>query len=300
MAKVILKHVPAGNYTKVHNEVIRSGFLNPGEKAVFMYLVSLPPEASVTHEDMATALGVSRTTVRGYVDGMREKRIIKATYSGGGRGRTYISSYTIETDPGRWEGPESVQGSTSSWSKEVTESDQSLTRINSLPPSEGTESVRSSGQDLTRNCSKEWSESDHVYKTISKTDMKTNSLSSSSSENSDPSESPRPDTTPEGFHTSWDSLMAYTRVGNPSTCKEIYSQLVSEGNDPMDIAEGVAAVAESFEGDEKYRPGLKKVLESGQWEKALAGAKKKKDKVRECEDVEAGIERAIRRQAGLE
>lgn len=150
VAKVILKHVPAGNYTKIHNDVARGSALTPGEKSVFLYLVSLPPEASVTHEDMATALGVSRTTVRGYVDGMREKRIIRATYSGGGKGRTYISSYTIETDPGRWEGPESVQSTTSSWSKEVTESDQSLTRINSLHPSEGTESVQSSGQDLDK------------------------------------------------------------------------------------------------------------------------------------------------------
>lgn len=281
VAKVILNHVPAGNYTKIHNGIARGSDLTPGEKAVFLYLVSLPPEASVTHEDMATALGVSRTTVRGYVDGMREKRIIRATYSGGGKGRTYISSYTVETDPGRWEG---------------AESDQSLTRINSLPPSEGTESVQSSGQDLDKNWSKQGSESDHVYKTISKTDMKTNSSSSSSSENSDPSESSRPDTTSGEFHIAWDSLLQYPRIGDPSTCKEIFSQLVREGNDPQNIAKGVSEVAKSFEGDEQFRQGLKRILESGQWEKGLVEARKYDEKKRDMTERWALLDQVAKRQ----
>lgn len=102
MSKVIAKNVPANSCVKIHSDVARSGFLTPGEKAVFLYLMSLPPEASVTHSDIALALGVSRNTVRSYANSMRGKGVLRYSYSGGGGGRTYISVYAVEADPSNW------------------------------------------------------------------------------------------------------------------------------------------------------------------------------------------------------
>ena len=287
MAKIIVNNVPTGNYVKIHNSVAQSGFLTPGEKGVFLYLTSLPAGASANHDDIAESLQVSRNTVRSYANTLREKGVIRYSHSGGKSGHAYISAYTVEADPDKWIRSESVR----------TKSERAEFACS--------KSARNYGKKLhadgVKNCAQMGSNSVHVYKdpkTILKT--KKDCDSSSSSENIlDTPESSRPDTSGE-FHTAWDSLQSYPRIGDPSTCKEILSQLVREGESPEKIAEGVAAVAKNFEGDEKYRPGLKKVLETRQWENALVKDKKKQAKDQEMVDVMAGIERAIRRQAGKE
>ena len=288
MAKVIVKDVPAGNYVKIHNSVAQDGFLTPGEKAVFLYLTSLPSGASASHDDIANALQVSRNTVRSYANAMREKGVIRYAHSGGKSGHAYISVYTVEADPDKWMRADSERADSERADFVRTDSDRNYDQNLHAP--------------TVKNCAQMGSNSVHVYKDY-KTKLKTNKdqSSSSSSENSGTSESSRPDTTSdENFHTAWDSLSDYPRIGKLSTCKEFYSQLVSEGNDPEKIAKGVAAVAENFEGDEKFRPGLERVLKTGQWEKELVKAKKKEAKDQEMVDLMAGIERAIRRQAGKE
>ena len=287
MAKVIVKDVPAGNYVKIHNSVAQDGFLTPGEKAVFLYLTSLPSGASASHDDIANALQVSRNTVRSYANAMREKGVIRYAHSGGKSGHAYISVYTVEADPTKWMRADSERADSERADFVRTDSDRNYDQ-----------NLHADG---VKNCTQMGSKSVHVYKDY-KTSLKTNTDQSSSenSENSDPSDSSRPDTSDENFRTSWTSLSDYPRIGNLSTCKEIFSQLVSEGKSPEKIAEGVAAVAENFEGDEKFRLGLERVLETGQWEKELVKDKKKKladEKKSKDWDV---FEKIERRQAGKE
>lgn len=283
MAKVIVKDVPAGNYVKIHNSVAQDGFLTPGEKAVFLYLTSLPSGASANHDDIANALQVSRNTVRSYANAMREKGVIRYAHSGGKSGHAYISVYTVEADPAKWMRADSERADFVR-----TDSDRNYDQNLHAP--------------TVKNCAQMGSKSVHVYKD-QKTSLKTNKdqSSSRSSENSGTSDSSRPDTpSDENFHTAWDSLSDYPRIGNLSTCKEIYSRLVSEGNAPEKIAEGVAAAAESFEGDEKFRPGLERVLKTGQWEKELVKAKKKKSADDKTFKRWEAYQQLKRRQAGLE
>lgn len=282
MAKIKVVGETPGRYTKVFNSIIRSPFLTPAEKATYLYLVSMPPEASVSHSDIASAVGVSRNSAATYVASLEEKGVLTSRRHGTAA-RSYISQYTIRVNPEQWDGWKCQN------SEHLTENEDTKTLAHGLAHRAKTPSTN---VPKSRAC---------IENYIYKKDMKTNASSSSrSSENSGTSESSRPDTTSEGFHAAWDSLMDYPRIGKLSTCKEIFSQLVSEGNDPEKIAEGVAAVAESFEGDEKFRPGLERVLKTGQWEKELVKDKKKKladEKKSKYWDV---FEKVERRQAGKE
>lgn len=299
MAKIKIVGETPGRYTKVFNSIIRSPFLTPAEKATYLYLVSMPPEASVSHSDIASAVGVSRNSASTYVASLEQKGVLTSRRHGTAS-RSYISQYTIRVNPEQWSGWECQK------SGQLTENEDKDTLAHRAKKTSDTENEEpKSLADGLAHCAK--TPSTNVPKTraciedyISKKTKEDYSSSSSFEKNSDPSESSRPDTTSEKFTIAWDSLQSYPRVGDPSTCKEIYSQLVSEGKSPEKIAEGVAAVAENFEGDEKFRPGLKRVLETGQWEKELVKDKKKKlaDEKKSKEwDV---FEKIERRQAGKE
>lgn len=276
MAKIKIVGETPGRYTKVFNSIIRSPFLTPAEKATYLYLVSMPPEASISHSDIASAVGVSRNSAATYVASLEEKGVLTSRRHGTAA-RSYISQYTIQVNPDDWMCQNSGQ---------VTEDEEPKTLAHGLAHRAKTPSTN---VPKSRACIEDY---------ISKKTKEDYSSSSSFEKNSGSSDSSRPDTTSEGFHAAWNSLSDYPRIGKLSTCKEIYSQLVSEGNAPEKIAKGVAAVAESFEGDEKFRPGLERVLKTGQWEKELVKAKKKKladEKKSTYWDV---FEKVERRQAG--
>lgn len=273
MAKIKIVGETPGRYTKVFNSIIRSPFLTPAEKATYLYLVSMPPEASVSHSDIASAVGVSRNSASTYVASLEQKGVLTSRRHGTAS-RSYISQYTIRVNPDDWMCQNNGQ---------ITEDEEPKTLDHDLTHSA---KISSTNVPKSRACIE-----DYVYKK----DMKTNSFSRSS-ENSGKTESSSHTETSEEFQTAWDSLTGYPRVGNLSTCKEIYSRLVREGNDPQDIAKGVSEEAKSFEGDEQFRPGLKRILESGQWKKGLVEAKQYEEKKSDTAERWAWIDQAAKRQ----